>query len=837
MPRCLNKKGVILMKNKRLILLLLATVLFINIKSVNAVTYTSTGICYYFSHKTGAYSTMDGTDMGMDCVKKIGDKYAYCTQMYVGLEGNDGYTQDNNWKSTSQKAIIAGMIIDEVNKKYSGIQAYSMTMSVLNTYFSKALNSGATSRNFYSTNNTIKGIYDSVMNKYKTTVVLSKNISKPTFKITDSVLNYVSGSTYISDKITLSGLKEYVGSSSDKVSYALSVSSSKGTVSFCKNSNGTGCTSTVNFSGRKDDYSFYIKATGADEDSTIKINIKGTNSSKYPTSIRYLKTGKQTLITSGDFDVNRSTSQSAQLTVPSLTNHKIVGYKVDESGELLSGASLEIYKDDATNKNNLLASNKDGNSKISYTSPTTATTDDDFFKHNYYLVEKSAPNGYVFDIKNNQTNIYIYDPKVNPNSNSVKCYYNSEEDAAKEVNVERCNFSSYEYKCQASTGGDPINLSEKENCDFSSTTDSGNSSSGSTTDTSNPPSGSDTDNPNSGEAETPTTPKVTYEKICYNNTTKKKVDDETFCSEKDKYIKVSKSSGNLVVTKVNVKNNIKISKRAATGDDEVEGATLKICTATTYKSNKENCDPAKTISDVEMTWTSGSTPVEFNGLKQGDYYIVETTAPSGYIIATSATPFSINTAGEVSSKSQTVKDNLIIIKNKLNSLTISKTDITDNKELPGATISICRAYKDEDGKIKTLDDQYTNECIPAVLSDGTEATWTSTDQPKIISGLPAGTYYLVEKIAPNGYSTAESIIFTMKSDGTLTDKDGKSLADNKLTIQDKKIPEVKTGMDKLYKVLVIFLIVILLGGVSYYLTIKKKGTAVPIKIRKRKIHK
>ncbi len=844
------------MKKKKLVLFLIAITAFFNVKGVNAISYTS-GTCYHFNHTTGAYSTSGSGDVGTDCIKKIGDKYAYCTQWRIPASGESGYTKDSNWKENSKRAIIVGMIIDEVNKKYNGTQAYAMTAAVINTYFNKSLNSSG-SRNFYSTNKTVKGIYDDVMKKYKN-IVLSTSISKPSFKVTDNVLNYVSGSTYISEKITLSGLKEYVGETTDKVTYKLSASSTKGTATFCKNSNGTSCTSSVSFTGRKEDYSFYIKVTGGDAESTIKVNVKGTNSSKYPTSIRYLKSGTQNLVVGGDFTVKRSTSQSVQLMDPSTTNHRIVGYKVDESGELLTGSSLEIYKDDASNKSNLLASNKSGSATVSYTSPTAAKDDDDFFKHNYYLVESTAPDGYVLDPKNTKTTIYTYDPNTNPNTNSSKCYYSSEADAAKEVDMERCNFSSYEYKCQASTGGDPISLSEKENCDFTTqesgstsggstsggstsggSTSSGSTSSGSSntgTSTTTPSTGNNSGNTTQGETETPAAPKVTYTKICYNNTTKKKVDDETFCSEKDKYIKVSKSSGNLAITKVNTKNNIKISKRAATGDAEVRGAKLKICTAATYKDKKGNCDPAKTISDIEMSWTSGTSPVEFNGLAKGDYYIVEITPPNGYKIATTATPFTINAAGEVSSGSQTVKDNLIVIKNKMNSFTVSKTDIATSKELPGATISICNTYTDENGKVKTLDDQYTNECIPVILSDGKEATWTSTDKPKEISGLPAGTYYLVEKIAPKGYSTAESIIFTIKSDGTLTDKDGKSLANNKLVMQDKKIDELKTGMGRLYIVLTIFVVVIALGGTTYYFTIKKNQQLIPLKIRKRKIHK
>ena len=307
-------------KNK--LLLSFIIMMFLSLRNVNAITYTSTGVCYYFNHTTGAYTTNGSGDVGKDCIKKIGDKYAYCTQLRVSISSNTGYSKDSNWKKDSKKAIIAGMIIEEVNKKYTGTKAYAMTAAVINTYFNKALNSGS-SRNFYATNKTIKTIYDDVMNKYKK-IVLSKSISKPSLKLTDSVLNYISGSTYISDKITLSGLKEYVGESSDKVSYTLSASSTKGTVSFCKYSNGTGCTATVSFSGRKDDYPFYLKVDGADTNSIIKVNVKGTNVSKYQTSTRYIKKGSQNLIVGEDFDIKRSTSQSIQLTIPSITNHRII---------------------------------------------------------------------------------------------------------------------------------------------------------------------------------------------------------------------------------------------------------------------------------------------------------------------------------------------------------------------------------------------------------------------------------------------------------------------------------------------------------------------------------
>lgn len=77
---------------------------------------------------------------------------------------------------------------------------------------------------------------------------------------------------------------------------------------------------------------------------------------------------------------------------------------------------------------------------------------------------------------------------------------------------------------------------------------------------------------------------------------------------------------------------------------------------------------------------------------------------------------------------------------------ISKLDITNKKELPGATLLI----KDQKGK--------------------EIEKWISTDQPHYINNLPAGTYTLVETIAPKGYVlSTEQIQFDVAQDGKVVE--------------------------------------------------------------------
>lgn len=838
-----------MLKNRTKGILVLFSVLcfwtgLIPVYAVNYADYSRGSYGYTYNHTNGS-NVKKVTSGANDWVKKLNGQLAYCIQFKSSINTPNYYMVDSSWKLQSKRAIIAGKIVDLVNSKYSGAEAYGMTAITLNTYFAKELgntksrgyclkNCGSSDGNWYANNSNIKSFIDSAK-AYYNDEMLSSTLPTPKYTVANKVLNYSSSGAYISDKITLSELVSTYGGSAVNYTISLSVSGS-GSASICSKADGTGCTSSVSISS-KTSYSFYIKGTGVDVNSIIKVQVNGKNSSSYLSSVKYINNknkSDQPLLVKSSFDISRTTNSILTLTVPDTTNYRIVAYKLDSIGELLKGASLEIHKDSADG--NVLASNDGNSSVITYTSPKEEVGAGEFFKHDYYLVEKKAPDGYV--LSGTAIQFYIAN-SIDPSVKTEICYYNGGDETEESVispDSERCNFDAYQMMCDTPSGFQ--NTTEDGNCTFSVSsgdeTDTGDSSSD----------GSGDSSLGEGGGEVVTPPEiVNYDKVCVKDGTTKV--DDTYCTDKSNYTKVSSSSGTLVVIQPNVKNVIKISKRGITGDEEIAGANLKICTKASYEEKKEECTPATTIDDISMSWMSGGSPYEFSGLKVGDYYIVEVTPPAGYVQATTATPFSIDAYGTVKSGDTTIKNEdflknngTIVIHNQLNHFTISKTDIATSKELPGATISICLTYEDDNGNIKLHEQTDVGGCLPVTLADGTDATWVSSDKPKEISGLPAGTYYLVENIAPNGYSTAESILFTMKSDGTLVDKDGKSLKDSKLLMKDDPIKDVKTGMSSIYMIFGILVVVVGLGTVSYYYLNQKSSSSVnKDKIRKRKIHK
>ena len=140
--------------------------------------------------------------------------------------------------------------------------------------------------------------------------------------------------------------------------------------------------------------------------------------------------------------------------------------------------------------------------------------------------------------------------------------------------------------------------------------------------------------------------------------------------------------------------------------------------------------------DVDVPIRSESYP---DSGKSGRYRIVEITAPVGYLL--DSTPMEVTFTYEGQQIAWQVVDGTNT--NLRTSVDISKQDITNGKELPGAKLEIRAA----DGN----------------LVEG----WTSGKVPHTVRGLELEKEYtLTEKHAPDGYAETESIVFKLVQNGT-----------------------------------------------------------------------
>ena len=173
---------------------------------------------------------------------------------------------------------------------------------------------------------------------------------------------------------------------------------------------------------------------------------------------------------------------------------------------------------------------------------------------------------------------------------------------------------------------------------------------------------------------------------------------------------------------------------------------LKIDTATGAAISGAELKLTNSKGKVIKTWTSTTEAITVSGLVEGTYTLTETKAPEGYKAIETSVKFSIDKQGNILDANNK-KITQVVIKNerKTGGVSISKQDITNKEELPGATLVV----KDYNGN---------------VIEE-----WVSTNEPHYIEKLTPGIYTLTETIAPEGYIlSTETITFTVKDDGTIT---------------------------------------------------------------------
>ena len=203
--------------------------------------------------------------------------------------------------------------------------------------------------------------------------------------------------------------------------------------------------------------------------------------------------------------------------------------------------------------------------------------------------------------------------------------------------------------------------------------------------------------------------------------------------------------------------DVKLSKKAADGK-ELPGAKLQVVQIV----SKQGQNP---YSKLVEEWTSdkdkGAKTIK---LPEGEYMMVETTAPNGYEVAESIT-FKVDAKGKVSVRGEngnfvnqgdstvTMIDKPKQQEEKTFSVNLSKKAVNGMAELPGAEIKVFKGYSENGLLVKE---------------------WTSGTSSMELQLAP-GVYTMVETTAPNGYEVAENITFKVDADGKVSvlGKDGK----------------------------------------------------------------
>lgn len=219
-------------------------------------------------------------------------------------------------------------------------------------------------------------------------------------------------------------------------------------------------------------------------------------------------------------------------------------------------------------------------------------------------------------------------------------------------------------------------------------------------------------------------------------------DDEAETTDWEDETKVQTANDSIV----NKVTKVEVSKKAVTGDDELEGATLTI--------KDHNGNVVLDREGNELTWVSGDHEHKVEGLHVNTPYILEETITADGYVKASDIEFTVNEDGSVTPVTMIDK-----------TFSASKVDVA-GEEVNGATMTVT----DENGN--TIDEW---------VSDGTEHKVNGLEENK--------TYTIHETVTADGYVKATDITFTVKG----ADADGNK-EDEHLDVVDKIVSVSKVDM-------------------------------------------
>lgn len=178
-----------------------------------------------------------------------------------------------------------------------------------------------------------------------------------------------------------------------------------------------------------------------------------------------------------------------------------------------------------------------------------------------------------------------------------------------------------------------------------------------------------------------------------------------------------------------------------TDSEEAEGAGGEDAAAETAETDEatetDETPDAAEPTEIARVVTDENGTITLRHLPAGTYRLIEVAAPDGYLVNDTALTFTVDETGRIDGSAS----HELTLEDDYTKIEISKRDITNEAEVPGAKLSVL----DAEGNVVE--------------------SWVSTEEPHLIEALPVGTYTLVEEMTPHTYDEATAVEFTVAATG------------------------------------------------------------------------